>query len=83
MQDLQWWREPKMQPNEFVEKNYRNYDWLYCNSHDINNNWWEASDRIYDKVYEYATERSREDMTTLYNMWLDSCLFDDNITDNG
>lgn len=71
-----------MQPTEFVEKNYRNYDWLYCNLYDINNNWGEASDRIYDKVYEYATERAREDMTTLYNMWLDSCLFDDNITDN-
>lgn len=71
---LLWHREPKTQPIEFVEKNYDNYEEMYKA---INWEW------DYWKIYLFATENAREDMTTLYNMWLDSCLFDDNITDNG
>ncbi|MEY3232693.1 MAG: hypothetical protein RLZ54_751 [Candidatus Parcubacteria bacterium] len=72
-----------MQPQKFVVKNHENYETMYCENNNINNNNGDASDRVSEKVYLYATENAREDMTTLYNMWLDSCLFDDNITDNG
>lgn len=76
-------REPNLQPQDFIEKNFDNYETIYCESNNINTDWWEASNRVWEKVYLYATENAREDMTTLYNMWLDSCLFDENITDNG
>lgn len=80
MKELHWLlrqRDPKMQPQWFVEKNFQNYENLYRAR-----NWWEVIPNSYDRVYLFATERAREDMTTLYNMWLDSCLFDNNITNN-
>lgn len=85
MKKLKWllrqW-DNKMSPTNFVEKNFENYSAMYCERNNLNNDWWEISWVIYDRVYLFATENARKDMTTLYNMWLDDFLFDNNITSN-